>query len=262
MSNVFTDGLNFVSDYWGNNLNGRDITLAGLTVDHLILSAKAVALSIVIGVPLGAVLGHLHRFSFLAINTSNVARALPTVAVLAILFPYTGIGDSTAIIALVILGAPPILTNTYVAIDGVDDDTVDAAKGVGLTAWQVLTRVELPLALPLIFAGIRTASVFVVATASLKGFFGGGGLGDVISNSASYGLAGVIGASMVLIMLAIAQILFLIIEYAVTPRGLRRRRTNRFGRGAAGQQDPTDAEDDDPIADIALTTSGTSTPRP
>ena len=114
------------------------------------------------------------------------------------------------IIALVVLAAPPILTNTYVAVDQVDADTVDAAKGIGLRPWQVMTRVELPLALPLIFAGIRTSTVFVIATATLGGFFGGGGLGDIISNQASYGLRGVIGASYVLIVLAfLSQALFL-----------------------------------------------------
>ena len=100
------------------------------------------------------------------------------------------------LIALVVLAAPPILTNTYVAVDQVDADTVDAAKGIGLKPWQVITKVEMPPALPLIFAGIRTATVFVIATATLGGFFGGGGLGDIISNEASYHLSGVIGASL------------------------------------------------------------------
>ena len=159
--------------------------------------------------PLGIFLGHIHRFSFIAINVSNLGRALPSLAVLAIFLPITGVGQTTAIIALVILAAPPILTNAYVAVDGVDTDTVDAAKGIGLRPLQILLRVELPLALPLIFAGIRTAAVFVIATATLTGYFGGGGLGDIISNSASFHLYGVIGASYVLIVLAIlSQLVF------------------------------------------------------
>ena len=129
----------------------------------------------------------MHRFSFLAINISNIGRALPSLGVLAILLPIVGIGKTDVIIALVVLAFPPILTNTYVAVDQVDAETVDAAKGIGLRPWQVLLRVELPLALPLIFAGIRTSAVFVIATATLAGFFGGGGLGDIISNEASYG---------------------------------------------------------------------------
>lgn len=224
MTNDFVQAFTFISDRWGN-------LLAQKTVEHLIISGEAIAISIAIGVPLGAFLGHLHRFSFLAINTSNIARALPSLAVLAILLPYTGIGDTTIIIALVILAAPPVLTNSYVAVDQVDSDTVDAARGIGLKPWQVLLRVEMPLALPLIFAGIRIAAVFVVATATLKGFFGSGGLGDVIADPASYGLSGVIGASYVLIMLAIVvQLAFLAAEYLITPAGLRRRKLRRRER--------------------------------
>ena len=126
------------------------------------------------------------------------------------------------IIALVVLAIPPILTNSYVAVDQVDADTVDAAKGIGMTPWQVLTRIELPMSLPLIFAGIRTSAVFVVATATLAGIFGGGGMGDIIANRASYGLDGVIGASYVLIVMTFAaQLLFIGLEQLVTPTGLR-----------------------------------------
>lgn len=210
----FVDAFSFVSDNWS--------LVWSKTVAHLELSAESVLIAIVIGVPLGVFLGHIHRFSFLAINVSNVGRALPSLGILAILLPIFGIGTTNVIIALVILAAPPILTNSYVAVDQVDADTVDAAKGIGLTPWQVLTRVELPLSLPLIFAGIRTSAVFVVATATLAGFFGGGGLGDIISNQASYRLSGVIGASYVLIVLAFAsQGVFILLERLVTPVGLR-----------------------------------------
>lgn len=239
MSNDFVDAFTFISDRWSN-------TLQALTVDHLVLSAQAVAISIIIGLPIGAGLGHLHRFSFLAINTSNIARAIPSLALLAILLPYTGVGDTTMIIALVVLAGPPILTNSYVAIDQVDPDTVDAARGIGLKPWQVLMKVELPLGLPLIFAGIRTAAVFVVATATLQGFFGSGGLGNVIGDPASYGLKGVVGASYVLIVLAIVvQLVFLAIEYAMTPAGLRRRQLpTRRNRG--GEPAPTEAAAEGP----------------
>ncbi len=141
------------------------------------------------------------------------------------------------IIALVVLAFPPILTNTYVAIDQVDTDTVDAAKGLGLRPYQVLLRVEIPLALPLIFAGIRTSAVFVFATATLAGFFGGGGLGDIINNPESYGLVGIIGASYVLIVLAfVVQGLFVLLEIAVTPAGLRQ---NKSLRGVRRRQTQT-----------------------
>lgn len=225
--NDFSRGLDFV--FGGVHDHGR--LLGGWSfvsqrlIEHLEISGKAILISVIIGVPLGVFLGHIHRFSFLAINVSNLGRALPSLAVLAIFLPITGVGQTTAIIALVILAAPPILTNAYVAVDGVDTDTVDAAKGIGLRPLQILLRVEIPLALPLIFAGIRTAAVFVIATATLTGYFGGGGLGDIISNTASYHLYGVIGASYVLIVLALlSQIVFVLIEEAITPSAMRRRK--------------------------------------
>ncbi|GAB2476297.1 hypothetical protein GCM10027265_28170 [Jatrophihabitans fulvus] len=224
-------------------------------IEHLEISGKAIVISILIGVPIGIFLGHIHRFSFLAINVSNLGRALPSLAILAIFLPITGIGQTTAIIALVVLAAPPILTNAYVAVDSVDPDTVDAAKGIGLKPWQVVFKVELPLALPLIFAGIRTASVFVIATATLTGYFGGGGLGDIISNSASYRLYGVIGASYVLIVLAVlVQILFVVIEELITPAGLKQRRGFLSAFTSFKRRDPDTiaALGDEPEAQLSI----------
>jgi osmoprotectant transport system permease protein len=212
--NDFVQGFHFVFN------NGH--LLWTKTVEHIALSAEAMAIAIVIGVPLGVFLGHLHRFSFLAINGANIGRALPSLGVLAILLPIVGVGRTNVIIALVVLAAPPILTNSFVAVDQVDPESVDAAKGIGLRPRQVLLKIEIPQALPLIFAGVRTSAVFVVATATLSGFFGGGGLGDIIGNAASYHLPGVIGASYVLIVLAfISQLLLLWIEKLITPPGLR-----------------------------------------
>jgi osmoprotectant transport system permease protein len=211
---AFVDAFTFISDNRAYVINR--------TISHLEISGIAIAIALVIGAPLGILLGHIHRLSFLAINVSNIGRALPSLAILAIFLPIVGVGETDVIIALVILAFPPILTNAYVAIDQVDPETVDAAKGIGLTPLQVLWKVELPLGLPLIFAGIRTSTVFVIATATLSGFFGGGGLGDIISNEASFGLAGVIGGTYVLIALAfVAQILFLGLERWVTPAGLK-----------------------------------------
>lgn len=242
MSSEFLDAFTFISDRWSN-------LLQELTIQHLIISGESILISILIGLPIGALLGHIHRFSFLAINTSNLARALPSLAVLGFLLPYTGAGDTTIIIAMVILAAPPILTNSYVAIDQVDPDTVDAARGNGLKAWQILLTVEIPMGLPLIFAGMRTSAVFVIATVTLKGFFGSGGLGNVISDPASYGITGVIGASYVLIGLAIlVQILFIIVEYAITPIGLRRTRSSLTSRLRSGKNKPLGVQLQDPAA--------------
>ena len=214
MSNSFVEAFSFLADHPG--------VVVGKLGVHLEISVEAMVISVLIALPLGVVLGHLHRFSFLAINVSNVGRALPSLAVLAILLPYVGVGRTDLIIALVVLAVPPILTNAYVAIDQVDPGTVDAARGIGLTPAQVLAKVELPLAVPLIFAGVRTAAVFVVATATLGGIFGGGGLGEIINNRESYGLSGVIAACYVLIVLAFAvQLLFLAAERLLTPVAVR-----------------------------------------
>lgn len=207
--------------FFFNNLS----LFADKTAAHLELSLAAIAISLVLAIPLGVSLGHLHRGSFLAITVSNIGRALPSLAVISIGIGIVGIGFWNTVVALVILAGPVILTNAYVAVDGVDADAVQAARAMGMTAWQVLRRVELPLAMPLIFAGLRTASVYVVATATLATFAGGGGLGDIIVNEPSYGTAGVIAGSLMITVLAFATDgLLALVQYRVTPHPLRRQR--------------------------------------
>jgi osmoprotectant transport system permease protein len=193
------------------------------TVAHLELSFAAVGVAIIIAIPLGVWLGHVHRGSFFAISTSNIGRALPSLAVISIGIGILGIGFLNTLVALVILAGPVILTNAFVAVDGIDPDVVQAARAMGMTPLQVLWRVELPLALPLIFAGLRTATVFVVATATLATFAGGGGLGDIIVNEATYGTAGVIAGSLTIAVLAFAiDGILALVQYGVTPSPLRR----------------------------------------
>jgi osmoprotectant transport system permease protein len=192
------------------------------TVEHLELSFAAVAVAVVLAIPLGVWLGHLHRGSFIAINLSNVGRAVPSLAIIAFGIALLGLGFVPTMIALVILAAPVMLTNAYVAVDGVDRDAVDAARGMGMTPGEVLRRVELPLALPLTFAGIRTATVYVIATATLAAVTGGGGLGEIIVNQASYGTEGVVAGAIAVALLALAAELALAaLQHAVTPKGLR-----------------------------------------
>jgi osmoprotectant transport system permease protein len=201
------------------------------TVSHLEVSFASIGVAILLAIPIGVWLGHLHRGSFLAINASNIGRALPSLAVISIGIGILGIGFVNVLVALVILAAPVILTNAYVAVNQVDPDAVQAARAMGMRPWQVLWRVELPLALPLIFAGLRTATVYVVATATLATFAGGGGLGDIIANEPTYGTAGVIAASLTITVLAFAiDGLLALIQYAVTPSPLR-----RLGRTARPQ---------------------------
>jgi osmoprotectant transport system permease protein len=193
-------------------------------VEHVLLSLASLGVACVIAIPLGVWLGHRHRGSFVAINVSNVGRALPSLAVISIGLGLLGVGFTNVLVALVILAAPVMLTNAYVAVDQVDQDAVRAARAMGMTGFLVLWRVELPLALPLMFAGIRTAAVYVVATAPLAALAGGGGLGDIIVNQPTYGPEGVVAGSLVIAALAFAtEGVFALLQYAVTPRPLRRR---------------------------------------
>jgi osmoprotectant transport system permease protein len=191
--------------------------------EHLRLAGAAIGVALAFAVPLGVVLGHAHRGSFVAINAANIGRALPSLALISIGLGFLGIGFVNVMVAMVILAIPPLLTNAYVAVDQVDADAVEAASGMGMTPLQVLLKIELPLALPLIFAGIRTSVVYVIATAPLASIAGGGGLGDIIFNQPSYRLAGVIAGSMVIAALAFAaEGVFALVQWRLTPRGIRR----------------------------------------
>ena len=186
---------------------------------QLELSGAALGIALVLALPLGLWLGHLHRGLFLASSASNVGRALPSLVLIAFGLTIFGIGFWNNTVALVVLAIPPILTNAYFAIDGVDRDAVEAARGMGLTERQVLVQVELPLGLPLVLAGIRIAAIFVIATATIAAIAGGGGLGDIIVNQATYGLAGVLGASFCVSALAfLAALILAVIRRAASPR--------------------------------------------
>jgi osmoprotectant transport system permease protein len=211
---VFLNSLDFIVD--------RRELILDKTWEHVQLSAVALAVSIALAVPVGVVLGHLHRGSFLAVNLANVGRALPTLVVIAVGVAFLGIGFANQVVALVVLGVPPILTNAYVAVDEVEPDAVEAARGMGMTPSQVLRRIELPLALPLLFAGIRTAAVFIVATATIAAIAGGGGLGEILVNQASYRVEGLVGAAICVSLLALAADAGLgLVQRALTPRGLK-----------------------------------------
>jgi osmoprotectant transport system permease protein len=198
-------------------------TLVHLTLETLKIAAIGVGLSIAIALPIGLWLGHIHRGSFVAINLGNIWRALPSLAVLAIGVAFLGLGLRNVLLALVVLAVPPIITNAYVAIDGVDRDVVDAARGMGLSGWEVLRKVEFPLGIPLIFAGIRTAALFVVSTTTIAALTGySGTLGDIINNEASYHLSGVLGAAICIAALALAVEFALTgVQRLVTPQGLK-----------------------------------------
>jgi len=154
--------------------------------EHALMSAGALGVALLIGLPLGIWLGHRGRGGALAINMSNVGRAIPSLAILALvqqaigLSGWPGFGARPALVALIALAVPPLVTNAYVGMRGVDHDVVEAARGMGMTGGELLWRVELPIALPLVMAGVRTAAVQVVATATLAAVTAWGGLGRFI----------------------------------------------------------------------------------
>ena len=198
---TFVDAVRFIGDH-------RALLLSR-TGEHLELSGVALGIALVLALPLGLWLGHVHRGLLLAASVSSLGRALPSLALIALgitIFQF-GFWNNTA--ALVVLAVPPVLTNAYVAIDGIDPDVVEAARGMGMTGRQVLLQVELPLGLPLVLAGIRIAVVFVIATATIAAVAGGGGLGEIIVNQASYGIAGVVAASLFVSALALLAALAL-----------------------------------------------------
>ncbi len=219
--NDFSAALDFIAR------NGVDQpgepTLVHLAVKHLEVAGAALAVACFIALPIGIWLGHTRRGSFLAINIANIGRALPELAVIAIGVAVIGLGFANVLVALVILAVPPMLTNAYVAVAGVDPDVVDAARGMGMRDRRILLEVELPLSLPIIFAGIRISAIFVIATATITSLAGySGTLGDVIANQASYRLSGVLGAAICVAALALAvDGAFALLQRALTPRGLR-----------------------------------------
>jgi osmoprotectant transport system permease protein len=148
--------------------------------EHLVMSLVAVLAAAAIALPIGLGLGHLRRGGALAMNLSNVGRAIPSLAILVLGVQLFGIGERPAFVALVALAVPPIVTNSYVGMSEVDDRVRDAARGMGMTGRQMLLRVELPVALPLVLAGLRNAAVQVVATATLAALVAWGGLGRFI----------------------------------------------------------------------------------
>jgi osmoprotectant transport system permease protein len=198
-------------------------SLVHLTLSTLAVSGIGIGLALVVALPIGVGLGHVHRGSFVAINIGNLWRSLPSLAVLAIAVAFLGLGLANVELALIVLAVPPIVTNAYAAVDGVDRDLVDAARGMGMTEWEILTVVELPLSLPLIFAGVRTAAVFVVATTTISALAGySGTLGDVINNETSYRSSGVLGGAICVAALALAvEVSLAGAQRLLTPRGLR-----------------------------------------
>ena len=221
----FGDALQFIFQERESTTGGAQVgggQIWGLLLDHVWLCLLAMTIACAIAVPLGLVLGHTGRFGFLAINLSNVGRAVPTLALVAFFVAFLGVGLLNVTVALTLLAIPPILTNTYVGVQQVDHEVVDAARGQGLTGAQVLRGIELPLALPLIMDGVRISTVNVIATAALAPLAGASSLGDPIIAYGVYGDTGRLAGSIMVALLAIsADLGIAALGRAATPAGLR-----------------------------------------
>ena len=193
------------------------------TFEHVWLSALTVLVGAAIALPVGLAIGHTGRGAFLAVSVANIGRALPSYSLLLIFFTFFGVGFATAFPALLVLTIPPILTSTYVGVKEVDRDMVEAGRGMGMTEVQLLRRVELPMALPVIVAGVRIAAVQVVATATLAALVGGGALGRFIVDG--FGLRQedqlVGGAILVALLALLTERSFTLLERRVVSPGLR-----------------------------------------
>jgi osmoprotectant transport system permease protein len=192
-------------------------------VEHVELSALSIVVALAIALPIALYTGHTGRGGALAVNVAGVGRAIPSYALLIVFFPIFGFGLLTPLLALVLLSIPPVLANTYVGLRGVDREVIDAARGMGMGEWQVLARVELPTALPLIIAGVRTAAVAAVATATLAALIAGGGLGRfIVDGFALQDQAMLVSGAVLVAVLAVAtERLFTLAEIRLVSPGIR-----------------------------------------
>jgi osmoprotectant transport system permease protein len=201
-----------------------------LTWTHIELSFAAVVIACAISIPIGLWLGHIGKAQFLAISISNVGRAVPAIALIAFFIAFFGVGFTNVCLALILLAIPPILTNTYVGVRAVNPTTIDAARGMGLSGWRIVREVELPLAMPTIWTGVRIALVSVVATATIAPYASVNTLGLPIINEQIYGDPGRLGACIVVAVLTLALdgLAVLAERTVVVPRGVRVARRGRL----------------------------------
>lgn len=195
----------------------------GETLIYLEICGLSILGAIIIGVVLGAAVSRNAVLSFIAVNLSGLIRAIPVIAVLILFYPIFGGGIKSTLIALILLGIPPILLNTYTGIRGVDPAMIDAAKGMGMTTWQIATKIQAPLVTPLVAAGIRTAAVQIVATATLAAFIGAGGYGDYIVDGLTvFNYPELIAGAIAVAVVALAIEVFMSwLQRTITPAGLR-----------------------------------------
>jgi len=227
---VIGDALNFI-------VNGHEAKTGGVMVGgidqvlelaarQLEVTVLALAVSLLLALPVGLLLGHYGRGEFIAVSAGNAGRAIPELALIALMAAAVGVGLFNLVVALAILGIPPILTNTFVGIRQVDRASVEAARGMGMTEGAVIRKVELPLAIPTIMGGVRTATINIVATATIAPLAGILTLGDFIISRNVYGDSGVLaGAILVALMALLLEAALAGVQWALTSPGLKLNRT-------------------------------------
>ena len=227
---TFSGAFDFMFQQRPSEQEGSNVLVGGpeqvldLVASQAMISLIALAIALAIALPLGIYLGHRGVGEFLAVATGNAGRAIPELGLIAILLAYVGgTFDLTTIVifAVMILGIPPILTNAFVGVRQVDRGAVEAARGMGMTEWEIIRKVELPLAVPTIMGGVRTASVNIVATSTIGSITGVDTLGKYILGQNVYGIEGVVAGAILVALLALAFELVLAgIQRLLTPRGL------------------------------------------
>lgn len=219
--NLLLDALAFILD--PAHLTGERGILPRLG-DHVYYSALALGLAMLLGLPLGLLIGHTGRGRNLVVAVSGAARALPTLGLLYFIILFTGLGLGPLVWVLAVLAVPPVLAGAYSGLESVDRQTVDAARAVGMTEWQILWRVEVPLGLHLIVGGIRSAALQVIATATIAAYVGLAGLGrflpeGIVGRDYAMTLA---GAILVAALALVVDGALALVQFLVTPRGVSR----------------------------------------
>jgi len=235
IASAIGDGIRFIFEARESRAGTVEVGGLGeighLAGNHFLVSFVAVLIAIVIAMPVSLWLGHIGKGQFLAGSVANIGRAVPSLAIIAFFVAFLGSGFTNVCFALILLAIPPILTNTYVGVRQVDRELVDAARGQGMSETQIVRRIELPLALPTIFGGIRLAAVAVLATAIIAPLAGYETLGTPIISFNVYGTAGQLGAAIVVAVLTLAADAgFAAVQRLVTPKGLK---VARGGRGSS-----------------------------
>jgi osmoprotectant transport system permease protein len=223
---AFGDAINFILHQQeartGEVMVGGPDQSLHLIGQHLKVTFLALALALAVAIPAGVILGHLHKGETFAVALGNAGRAVPELALIAFVAAFIGVGLINVTFAFAVLGIPPILTNTFVGMDQVDRNAVEAARGMGMNDLQVILRVELPLAVPTIMAGVRTGAVNIIATVALASLAGVSTLGDYILGRNVYGDQGVIAGAILIALLTLMLELGLAgLQWALTPRGLK-----------------------------------------